>query len=296
MKLKLKLIIGLGALGLGLWAGLAADAQTNAPVAVAGAVAPTPTVPEQVPLTKVAADVGTLLADFGVHFTVTGILQVLAMGFFGARFLLKYTPAAQVKGLGTALSHVALNLPPGGAAGAVSDLVKELKPPVVGLILGGLLLLTGAGCVKSGGAAPGAAGAPAVLSLNTNSGIVSVLGQPIDTNEVATAVRVTTSLGVTAAVAADTNSVAYFQAAKVVLAVAINAGEYNPTNLAASLNTISIKELRDSALAKAAVGGGLQIYQAFFGQLVTGQIDNASPYLAPALGALLAGIESVVPN
>ena len=166
-----------------------------------------------------------------------------------------------------------------------------------------LLTLAGPGCASnppSAGTATGTNAAPAASTgfIQVNAaGLLVVGGFTVDTNEVYDAIQSATELGASLAEQSDTNSIAYFRAVYTVLQVALDNGQYDPTNLTASLNAISINEVKDSTTVKAAVTVGLTLYKGFFGKLVTAGLSgpSASPYLAPALAALRDGIGSVLP-
>jgi len=167
-----------------------------------------------------------------------------------------------------------------------------------------LLTLAGPGCASnlpSAGTVTGTNAAPAAAStgfIQVNAaGLLVVGGFTVDTNEVYDAIQSATELGASLAEQSDTNSIAYFRAVYTVLQVALDNGQYDPTNLTASLNAISINEVKDSTTVKAAVTVGLTLYKGFFGKLVTAGLTgpSASPYLAPALAALRDGIGSVLP-
>lgn len=171
---------------------------------------------------------------------------------------------------------------------------------VFGLTAFGLITLSCAFGCKETGSLPTAAGggggnAPALVEVDTNTGLISIAGQTINTNEEYNAIESATGLGVSLAINKDTNSIAYFRAAEVILTGALANGQYDPGQLTAALNAISISELRDSSSAKAGVQTGLVLYQAFFGQVVSAKIADASPYLRPGLAAVRDGIAAELP-
>lgn len=179
--------------------------------------------------------------------------------------------------------------------------IKLAITAVTAAALTTLLCLAGPGCASNPAAAvTGTNAAPATSGgfLQVNSaGLLVVGGFTVDTNAVYDTIEAVTSMGAGLAEASDTNSIAYFRAVDVVLQAALDNGQYDPTNLTASLNAISINEVKDSTTVKAAVTAGLTLYKGFFGKLVTAGLSGpaASPYLAPALAALRDGIGAVLP-
>src|SRR5690242_6633188 len=117
------------------------------------------------------------------------------------------------------------------------------------LALGALLVTSSSGC-KS---------VPQTTVTNgvTNTVIVSEL-DPVRTSD---AIRAVVGTAVPFAIQKDTNSVAYFRAAAVILSVAANNGNYDPASLQASLDHISVKELRTPE-AKSAINAAFGIYRA----------------------------------
>jgi len=139
------------------------------------------------------------------------------------------------------------------------------------------------------------AGAPALVELNTNTGLISIAGQTINTNQEYETIESATSLGVALAISKDTNSIAYFRAADVILTAALANGQFDPNQLSATLKTISVNELKDSSSAQAGGQTGLILYQTFFGQIVSAKIADTSPYLGPGLAAIRDGIGAELP-
>ena len=142
---------------------------------------------------------------------------------------------------------------------------------------------------------PDGSEAPALVELNTNTGLISIAGQTINTNLEYETIESATSLGVALAISKDTNSIAYFRAADVILTAALANGQFDPKQLSATLKTISVNELKDSSSAQAGVQTGLILYQTFFGQIVSAKIADTSPYLGPGLAAIRDGIGVELP-
>ena len=155
-----------------------------------------------------------------------------------------------------------------------------------------LLLGCSSGCTTTGGNT-NTASTP--ITLNTNTGLVAINGVTINTNAEYQAIKAAASAGALAAISKDTNAIPYLKGVKEVINAALNNGNYDVTNLQSALSTVSINELKNSAQTQAYVQEGLSFYGMFAGSLVTAKIDNASPYLAPALAALRDGIAVVVP-
>lgn len=113
---------------------------------------------------------------------------------------------------------------------------------------------------------------------------------PIRTSE---AIRTIVSTAVPFAIEKDAHAIAYFRGATIVLRAAAEGGRYDPDALQATLNTISVKEVR-SPEAKACINAALGIYRAYFGEAVNAKLDQ-NEWVKPVLLALANGINDGLP-
>jgi len=116
----------------------------------------------------------------------------------------------------------------------------------------------------------------------------------LDADRTAALVREILPVGVSVAVKQDPNSVAYFEAAEVVINAALDSGNYDAATLSDSLGKISVKELRTPE-AEASIQAALGIYRAFFAKAVTDKVDQAA-WVAPVLRAISDGIKAGLPT
>jgi hypothetical protein len=127
-------------------------------------------------------------------------------------------------------------------------------------------------------------------SVTTTNGIVTIGGWTVNTNEVYTGIEVATALATEVAVASTgTNSaqtVADFKLAEVGLNTVLASGNYSPTNITATLNQVGAGNSANY------VNAGLQLYDAFFQNVVAQNLDQTSPYLVPALSGIRDGIQA----
>ena len=153
-----------------------------------------------------------------------------------------------------------------------------------------------AGCVTGCVTAPASGGTtvkPPLVSVATN-GIVSVLGNEVDPKAAQSAVNLLATGAVRAAVAYDTNCVAYLRAAVVVLNTALADKNYDPATLNTALSNISVNGLRNPKVAEI-LNPALSFYSLFYGKVGSAQIADVSPYLVPALTGLRDGIAAALP-
>ena len=130
-----------------------------------------------------------------------------------------------------------------------------------------------------------------VLSSDTN-GIVYIGTWQVHTNDVYNGIKIAAIVGTQQGVRADKNSIEYFQLVEQVLEIALDSGQLDPIALR---NTIAGLPMPDNPDVNNGIVAGLALYQAFFGQVVAQQINDASPYLRPALSALHDGIAAGLP-
>ena len=117
------------------------------------------------------------------------------------------------------------------------------------------------------------------------TGVITVGTVTLDPKAVGTTVRITAKLGAIATINAEPTSREYFALAGNVISAAIASGDYNPTNLNLSINSMTGNTLVSSSIADA-----LNLYQVFFGQVITNNLSNNSLYTVPVLQGLADGI------
>jgi hypothetical protein len=132
----------------------------------------------------------------------------------------------------------------------------------------------------------------------TNSDVDYSTNAYVGTNGIVTkigyaALKIGAKEGALYAMQQDKNARAYFQAADVVLSSLINSGTYDSASLSNSLNSISVKEIRDSSEVKSWISDILELYQATEADIVSKKLNQVD-YLVPALDAIRKGIESAI--
>jgi len=139
------------------------------------------------------------------------------------------------------------------------------------------------GCTKSTLTTTGPGGVP-----------VTTVSYTLDTNVVAGAAAVL-KVGVREAarfaITKDANALAYIQAADVALSAALDSGVYSAATLTSSLNSISVKEIRDSPAIKSLIADVLDLATGAEGDAISKQIDR-STWLRPALTAIRDGLRT----
>lgn len=115
----------------------------------------------------------------------------------------------------------------------------------------------------------------------------------IDPEMTSDAIRIAVAAAVPFAIEKDTNSIPYLRAAAIVLNAAADAGNYDPAQLQASLDHISVKELR-SAEARAGINAAFAIYRAYAGKAVDAKLSQ-DVWVKPVLKALADGISAGLP-
>lgn len=130
------------------------------------------------------------------------------------------------------------------------------------------------------------------FTTDTNTGIVSINGHPIDPQKTANVVQMAATAGSAFAVSQDPNAGPYLIAAAAAIDVAVNSGIYDVNGLQTALNKISVKEIRDSAAAKSAIATAVAVYSTYADDVnsATGLDKNA--YVVPVLRALAKGFEA----
>lgn len=128
-----------------------------------------------------------------------------------------------------------------------------------------------------------------VTSTNLSSGVVSLGGVVIDPSATGNAIRIAAKLGAMAEIKNDPTTRQYFQLSATGIGALIAVGNYNPTNLQSSLNSITGNTIVSMSIADA-----LSLYQDFFGKLVASKLDGQSPYTIPVLTGLALGLQDAV--
>ena len=121
------------------------------------------------------------------------------------------------------------------------------------------------------------------------SGQVAVAGVTIDPVATGNAVRIAAKLGAMATIQHDPSTRVYFQLSGNAIAALIASGNYNPTNLQSSLNSVT-----SNTMVSMSITDALSLYQDFFGRLVSQNLDAKSPYTVPVLSNLALGIQDAV--
>lgn len=125
-------------------------------------------------------------------------------------------------------------------------------------------------------------------------GTVIIAGNTINPETVGRDLAVVAKIGVREALRQDPNSRAYFEASVVVLSTSLDGGVYDPVTLQHSLQTISIKELRDPKITDA-VTAALELYAAHVAPMLDKKLD-ANIYVKPLLRGLRDGIAAGLAN
>jgi len=140
---------------------------------------------------------------------------------------------------------------------------------IIGITLAGLLT----GCVTA----------------SNPSGQVAVAGVHVDPAATGNAIRIAAKLGAMAEIRHDPKTREYFQLSAAGIGAIIAAGNYNPTNVQASLDGLTGNSTVSMSIADA-----LSLYQDFFGKLVAEKLDAQSPYTIPVLTGLALGLQDAV--
>lgn len=112
----------------------------------------------------------------------------------------------------------------------------------------------------------------------------------LDPTRTSDAIRAILPAGVVAAVNADHNSAAYLQASALAINAAVENGAYDPDKLKATLDTISVKELRTPE-ARVCIEAALGIYRAYWADSVSAKLDQ-TVWVKPVMKAIADGIEA----
>ena len=121
------------------------------------------------------------------------------------------------------------------------------------------------------------------------TGVVAVGGQNIDPVAAGTAVRIAAKLGAMAEIQHDPTTRQYFLLSGNAVLAAVAAGNYNPTNIEATLTGVTGDETVAMAIADS-----LSLYSAFFGNVTAAGLTNKSPYTVPVLTGLANGLNDAV--
>lgn len=127
------------------------------------------------------------------------------------------------------------------------------------------------------------------VTASNPSGQVAVGGVHIDPAATGNAVRIAAKLGAMAEIRNDAKTREYFQLSAAGIGAIIAAGNYNPTNIQASLDGLTGNSTVSMSIADA-----LSLYQDFFGKLVAEKLDTQSPYTIPVLTGLALGLQDAV--
>ena len=175
-------------------------------------------------------------------------------------------------------------IPPAGNSGFARPATLMFAALASAALLLSLVLFSGCTTVGNGGTTTPA------FSLNTNTGVVSVYGRAIDPVKTAKAVQIAARVGTVYGINKDPNAKPYLQAACALVDDVVNSGNYDPALLQASLDKISMSDIRDSADIKAAIETAFAVYSIYSGG-VMGTALSQDLYLRPVLLALSAGIK-----
>lgn len=134
---------------------------------------------------------------------------------------------------------------------------------------------------------------PAPIIYVDSQGLLVVAGVVVQPAMVGDTIGLGVTIGVGQVVQSDTNALAYFKLAKVVIDASLNNGNYDPISLQLALNTISVSELRDSAVVKSIIKRALNAYARYAGAVTAQGIGDVSPYLKPILQGISDGIGAV---
>lgn len=132
-------------------------------------------------------------------------------------------------------------------------------------------------------------GASALVGCRTTSnpsGVVVVNGVTIDPNSTAEIVRITAKLGGIATINSKPETRPYFLQASAAISVAAITGTTSPTQISEILSNIT-----DDVIVRSSVEDAIQLYSAYFGNLVTNRLDTYSPYTVPVLTGLATGLK-----
>ncbi len=142
-----------------------------------------------------------------------------------------------------------------------------------GALAVGLFATTGCKTVTDSG---GGTHVEPVISTNT----IELIGQGLE---------LTTAAGVKLAIAQDPNTRSYFILAASVVDALVQSGQLDAAQLDDALSKISVNEIRDNTIVRAAIISALGAYSVLEGQVVSQQLDKTF-YLTPLLRHLAAGL------
>jgi hypothetical protein len=111
--------------------------------------------------------------------------------------------------------------------------------------------------------------------VTTDASGTSITNKVVNSAAVVPNINGVVPIAVQVAISKDSNSIAYFGAAAVILDALVTSGEYNPTNVTSSLSSLKI----NTPEAQLAVQAGLSIYKAFAADAVTAKLQS-SEFLA----------------
>lgn len=133
-----------------------------------------------------------------------------------------------------------------------------------------------------------------VVTTGTDGTVVTNTVKTLDTNAVIESIGVIVPSAVSIACASDTNAIAYFQQAALMLKLLADTGTVDYATVSNSLSTISVKEIRNNQQAIIAEVTIMAIYKAAVAKVVDGQLDKVT-WLRPVLAALAQAIQDGIP-
>jgi len=133
-------------------------------------------------------------------------------------------------------------------------------------------------------------GAATGCKTTTNpTGVVSIGNTPIDPQATGKAVQIAAKYGALETIRQKPESRVYFQLSAAAIAATIASGDTSPTNVTASLTSVTGNDVVAGAITDA-----LSLYSDFFGKVVSDKLAAQSPYTVPVLNGLAAGIQQAV--
>ena len=104
-------------------------------------------------------------------------------------------------------------------------------------------------------------------------------------------IQTITRYGVDLAIGKDENARAYFQVAAATLELLASTNALDTAYIDQALRNISVKEIRDHEIVRAAIISALGAYSVLEGQVVSAKLDKVA-YLKPVLRHMIAGIKA----
>jgi hypothetical protein len=159
--------------------------------------------------------------------------------------------------------------------------MQNTKHSVIGLALCASIIVAAAmftGCTTT-----------TVTTLGGQTNVVQVLNP-----NAAAGIRAVVAVAVPVAIKEDTNAAPYLALVANVFSMAAETGTYDPATLQASLDAMSIRELRDSATAKQIVVMAFAAYKGLYADAANAKLDTTTwgPFAKSLLGAIADGINA----